>query len=124
MNAIRDMYFKDRGPCCERYEKLQHQAQGRLKAMHLLLGGNPRYLSMWQHGMKPAERRLMQLGLDSKSCPCHEAPDPPMFRKFVSYVMSQNETAENDIELGALLDAMAHDFLENRKETDHVLSQE
>lgn len=78
--------FSKRGPCCDYYEKRQREFRAKLKVFYVFLDGTPRlwmmlYEQLVAGGTSP---EAISLFLDDKPCPCCEAPDPVLFRKFVA----------------------------------------
>jgi hypothetical protein len=101
------MDYSKRGPCCDRYDQLKSQMRTRIKVLHTLVGGNPRYWVQLYDIMKKRgfSAGLISLALESedRTCPCNEAPNPALFREFYAQI-SANKNEMEDKQLPKVLD--------------------
>ena len=110
--------YENRGPCCDYYDGLRQKFRANLKTLHHLVGGNPRYwMMLYEHMRSDMDPELLGMLLAKEwRCPCHDAPDPPLYREFVGFVLKQKKLAPGQnpfIALGKLED-MAEQFAKQK----------
>ena len=108
------------GSCCEKLYKDRQKLFVNIKVMHTLIGGNPRHFMMWyQNITRNISPSYLHELLNNKPCPCKDAPNPDLFRKFVNYLKSNTKDkpeTNNPEEIMLRLEQAANEFLEKEEE--------
>jgi hypothetical protein len=111
------MNYDKCGPYCDYYDWLKRDFQAKFKTLYHLVGGNPRYMIMLYENMKRSGINIEFINLaledDSHRCPCHDAPDPKLFRKFFAYMQLYKVAAykKSQEEILSLIDKLTSEFL-------------
>lgn len=95
------------GVCCQRWWGAKKLAKVRIGMMRSLGLQTPRQLIQWYEVMPPAERNLYAMGRGDR-CPCHDAPDPDRYRRFIAEAVRSGD-------LEATIDKFAQELAEAGK---------
>jgi hypothetical protein len=101
--------YQDREPCCDYHDELSAKVKNQIKVIHALVGGNPRYITLYYEQMRRSlSPVLLQFALEDK-CICHETPNPVVFRYFMEGVLlakKQQKEGEKPLGLTEALDQL------------------